>query len=373
MTNVFVEAVGTSVQELPNSVVTGKGAEQTVAGQRTDRFDFLHPVWHAAWADHLIPSKRWLAPAFVFRLTNGDSEVAELVFAKQAVSVAKILSLGGYYWPFRGASRNEVLLSPDLFGSAMAGLLNKRAPGWALRLSPILDTDASMQALSEQLRALGWYKFTRESGKVFELELPASEEALHVSISSSLLRNIRYLRRRAEKEVGNVQWTRYAGASLTAERMDEAAMVEEKSWVAAEQGDVKLLGDENRRFWQQVVREAPPGSEVALWVLRLAGQPAAFSFHVETDRTLCILANGYDPAFKQYSLGSILTYQVFCDAIERGRNLLDWGAGDSGYKQKWGAKGGSSLQEHLLLRPTLTGRLAALALGRSGSGWTRVP
>lgn len=372
MTHVFVEAVAANAQELANLSTTDTGTELPKPVKVAGRFDFLHPLWHAAWADHLIPSKRWRAPAFVFRLTSGDSDAAEIVFANQAVSVAKILSLGGYYWPFRGASRNEALLSPGRFGSAMAGLLTQRAPGWALRLSPILDSDVAMQALSEQLRALGWYKFTRDSGKVFELDLPASEQALQATMSASLLRNVRYLRRRAEKEVGAMVWSRYSGPSLTAERMAEAAMVEEKSWVAAEQGDVKLLGAENRRFWQQVVQGEPSGSEVALWVLSVAGQPAAFSFHVETERTLCILANSYDPAFKQYSLGSILTYQVLCDAIERGRNLLDWGAGDSGYKQKWGAKGGSSLQEHLLLRPSLVGRLAALVLGRSGSGWTRV-
>lgn len=371
MTSVVVEAVGLPEVAFSSNGSQGVLGEHSAVEASTERFGFLNSSWHAAWARHLIPSNRWKEPATVFRLMRGDLEVAETVFASQTMSLVNVFSLGGYYWPFRGASLDIERLEPAQYAASMANALTRRTRFWVLRLSPILDRDVAMQALSEQLRASGWFRFTRESGKVFELSLPPSAAALQSTMSASLLRNIRYMRRRAEKDLGAVRWDRYSGASLTVDRLDEAASVEEKSWVSAKQGDVKLLGAENRRFWQQIAAAAHPGTEVALWILRVGGHPAAFSLNIETDRTLCILANSYVHDLKQYSLGSVLSYQVLCDAIERGRRFLDWGSGDSGYKQKWGAKAGSALQEHLFFRPTLAGRMATLALGRAGSGWTR--
>jgi hypothetical protein len=372
LTNVIVESVSARVEACITAELEESDLDCRQSNSDKKRFCFLNSNWNAAWVNNLIPSKRWLSPAILFQLKHGEINVAEVVFAKQAIFIVKILSLGGYYWPFRGACRKEKMISSKQFGLKMADMLNSRAPAWALRLSPILDSDEAMQSLSEELHALGWYKFVRDCGKVFEIELPSTVEELYKTVSPSLLRNIRYMMRRAEKELGLLQWQRFAGDSLTSEIIEKAALIEEKSWVTAKQGDTKLLGSENRRFWQQVIDSPQPGAEVVLWVLTIAGQPAAFSFHVETERTLFIIANGYDESLAQYSFGSILTHQVMSDAISRGRRLLDWGSGDSGYKQKWGAKGSSSLQEHIFFRPTWLGTVAARVLQRTGSSWAFV-
>jgi hypothetical protein len=58
---------------------------------------------------------------------------------------------------------------------------------------------------------------------------------------------------------------------------------------------------------------------------------------------------------------------VISGAIADGRKLIDWGQGDSGYKQRWGAKPGHAMHDLLALPPRpLTGILTRLLDGRSG-------
>lgn len=341
-------------------------------GRDTHRFDFSSPAWHAAWVQHHIPSDRWRAPVTVFRVIQGENNLGEMLFATQRISVLKVMSLGGYYWPFRGASIDRSRLSPALFAGLMAELISRESSYQVLRMAPVLANDPAIQTLCEQLRGRGWSQFTRETGRVFELEFASTESDLKAQMSASMLRNVLYMQRRTEKDKGPVTWRRYAGSGVTPDVLDEAASVEALSWVYAQQGDVKLVGAGNKAFWQQVIDGLRPGCDVVLWVLYVDGHPAAFSFHLETRSTVFILANGYVQEFNQYSLGSVLTYRVFLDAVQRGMRHLDWGSGDSGYKQKWGAAAGSSLHEHLFFGPTLLGKGGAFLFERAASEWDRV-
>ena len=57
------------------------------------------------------------------------------------------------------------------------------------------------------------------------------------------------------------------------------------------------------------------------------------------------------------------------DALARGITRVDWGAGDSGYKQVIGAEPGPAIRDWLLLRPGLpaaAGHALGWAWRRSG-------
>jgi CelD/BcsL family acetyltransferase involved in cellulose biosynthesis len=84
---------------------------------------------------------------------------------------------------------------------------------------------------------------------------------------------------------------------------------------------------------------------------------------------MCIVANGYDEALKASNPGSLLSLDIFRDAIARGMRLVDWGQGDSGYKQRWGAQPGARMVDMILFRPGLVGALGHRLLKKVLSSW----
>ena len=108
-------------------------------------------------------------------------------------------------------------------------------------------------------------------------------------------------------------------------------------------------------------------------LLRIDGAPAAFAFDLDTGDRRYAIANGYDPAFARQSPGKLLQYRNLVAAKARGIRLVDWGMGDSGYKQVMGAAKGPDLRDWLLLRPGLPALVGRLLAGRwAGWGQSRI-
>ena len=92
-------------------------------------------------------------------------------------------------------------------------------------------------------------------------------------------------------------------------------------------------------------------------LLELDGVPAAFSFDLATGDLTYAIANSYDPAFAGHSPGKLLTYRNLMRAMAMGVGRVDWGAGDSGYKEEMGAYQGPAIRDWLLVRPGLPAML----------------
>jgi hypothetical protein len=325
------------------------------------RRGFVHTHTSAAWEHAYLPGNGWRGPLAVVR-TPG----AEVAFARKRAGKLDLWALGGYYWPWRG-----VAVEPGAGEQALAGLaaeLTRRPCGAMLRMGPLIDGDTDTQHFVTLLRAHGWRGLKQESGQVFELALPASMEELQTQVSTSLWKNIAYLRRRLDKQ-GVVSAERHR---LTAEQaaplLQRAALVEQASWVAQKNKEVKLVGAQNQAYWSQLAQNGG-GPEVVLWLLSCGERDIAFSLHLEHGQTICIVANGYDEEWKASSPGSLLSLDIFKDAIGRGVRLVDWGQGDSGYKQRWGAQRGARMMDVILFRPGLVGAVGYRILKKALSGW----
>lgn len=325
------------------------------------RRGFVHAHTSAAWEQAYLPGNGWRGPVTVIRVAG-----AEVAFARKRAGKLDMWALGGYYWPWRG-----VAVEPGAGEQALAGLaaeLTRRPCGAVLRMGPLIDGDTDTQRFVAQLRERGWRGLKQENGQVFELALPASMKALQAQISTSLWKNIAYLRRRLEKQ-GVVAAQRHR---LTAVRaaplLQRAALVEQASWVGQKGKEVKLVGAQNQAYWTQLAQHGS-GPEVVLWLLSCGERDIAFSLHLEDGQTMCIVANGYDEAWKASSPGSLLSLDIFNDAIGRGKRLVDWGQGDSGYKQRWGAQPGARMMDLVLFQPGLVGTVAYRMLKTAMPGW----
>lgn len=325
------------------------------------RRGFVRAHTAAAWEQAYLPGNGWQGPLKVVRAPG-----AEVAFARKRAGKLNLWALGGYYWPWRG-----VAVEPGAGEQALAGLaaeLTRRPCGPVLRLGPVIDGDTDTQRFVSLLRTQGWRGLKQESGQVFELSLPASKEALQAQVSSSLWKNIAYLRRRLDKQ-GTVSTERHRlGAEQAAPLLQRAALVEQASWVAQQGKEVKLVGAQNQAYWTGLAQQND-GPAVVLWLLSSGGRDIAYSLHLEHGQTMCIVANGYDEEYKASSPGSLLSLDIFQDAIGRGLRLVDWGQGDSGYKQRWGAQPGARMMDLILFRPGLVGAVGYRMLKTALSSW----
>lgn len=332
-------------------------------------FAFGHPSCMKAWADAFLPGRNWRGRLRWGRLRSGDRTLAIVPFAKQKLSALAIDSLAGYYWPFR-----TIYAAPDGAGIAtlarqLGRALAAKPPSSVLRFGPVSSRDQLLHGAMRELIERGWQYLANEAGGVFELDLSVGFETLRQGFSSSLVKHIEYSRRRLAKSLGAVHCERIVLDPGSTSLLEILATIESESWVAKSQGDLKFAGAANRRFWTQLAECSDDHVQAVFWVLRCAERPVAFSAHLETPTTVYILANSYDEAWKAHSPGSILTMEVIKDAAARGKGRVDWGQGDSGYKQRWGAREASQLHDVLLFRPNPVGRLSAFAARRVLSSW----
>lgn len=333
-----------------------------MAFETPGRRGFVRASTSAAWEKAYLPGNGWRGPLKVVRVSG-----AEVAFARKRAGKLDLWALAGYYWPWRGVAVDAGAGEQVLAG--LAAELTRRPCGALLRMGPIIEGDTDTQRFVSLLRAHGWRGLKQESGQVFELTLPTSWEALQAQVSGSLWKNIAYQRRRLEKQ-GAVTSERHRLTVVQAmPLLQRAAAVEQASWVAQQGGEVKLVGAQNQEYWSQLACH-DEGLEVVLWLLSCGEREIAFSLHLECGQTMCIVANGYDEEWKASSPGSLLSSDIFKDAIGRGLRLVDWGQGDSGYKQRWGAQPGARMMDLIMFRPGIVGAAGYRVLKTALSSWS---
>jgi CelD/BcsL family acetyltransferase involved in cellulose biosynthesis len=323
---------------------------------------FCDVAWLRAWEQAFLPSATWRGPLVVHALGEGD-DGAWLPLARQKIAGFPVASLAGYYWPYRTAplGGREAI-------HALARHLRERPPHAVIRLGPISARDSGIARLIDAMQEAGWRGLAQDSGEVFEWQVPAEAEGIEAKSSRSLLKNVRYARRRLERERGAVACERHVLSRDALPLLPELEAIEAACWVAEEAGETKFVGAGNRAFWTYLATHETR-SEIVFWILRVGGVPIAFSAHVETAAEVHIVANNYRADWKEHSPGSILSLDVLTDAVARGRHRVDWGRGDSGYKSRWGAQPSSKLRDVLLFAPGALGAATLVAARRALPAW----
>ena len=174
---------------------------------------------------------------------------------------------------------------------------------------------------------------------------------------------------------GALDWRFVSGADWP-DAFDALAEVERTSWIASRTDgkDVKFTHAGHGAFWRAAAGDPVVADMMRAALLTIDGRPTAFSFDLDAGSLRYAVANSYDPAVAKHSPGKLLQYRNLVDAQGRGIARVDWGAGDSGYKQVIGADAGPAIRDWLLLRPglsALAGRALRGVWRRSGNTQTR--
>jgi CelD/BcsL family acetyltransferase involved in cellulose biosynthesis len=339
------------------------GLIDAVAEQGPDSHRFLRFQWYAA----ALTAYGGRARTIVVE-QDGDPVIA-LPMARFGPGPARLAAIPGCYWPFRSfpasPMANEAAFAALL--SALAGEVN------ALRIGPVYDSDPSLTPLLQAARAGGWAVLDRFVADSYLLDMAAAQAEGTWPRNSTLRKNRFHEKHLGEH--GSLDWQFLSGPDWDAGGFDALATVEEKSWIAArtDGSDAKFIQTGHSAFWRAAANDPVLADMMWAALLRVGGAPAAFSFDMNAGGLKYAIANSYDPAFAKHSPGKLLYYRNLVRALDDGIRMVDWGAGDSGYKRVIGAAKGPAIRDWLLLRPGLPamlGRALRLVWQRSGQAPT---
>lgn len=350
-------------QRLPplsrGSVADGLAAAiDAVAEQAATSHAFLRYGWYAAALSAYGGRARTV-------LVEEDGEpMLAMPLVGVGPTILKAAAVPGCYWPFRsfpvsvaaGAGTMKAALA------ALAGSVN------ALRIGPVYDGDVAAMPLIAAARASGWTVLDRFVADSWLLDMAALRDAGEWPRGSTLRKN-----RFHEKHLaahGAPEWRFLHGGDWPA-AFDTLAGIEQASWIAdrTDGNDAKFTTAGHGAFWRAAAVDPVLAGMLRAALLTIDGKPAAFSFDLDAGGMKYAIANSYDPAYAKHSPGKLLYYRNLVEALGRGVERVDWGAGDSGYKRVIGADKGPAIRDWLLLRPGLpafAGRLARGMWRRSG-------
>lgn len=350
-------------QRLPpvarGSVAEGLAAAiDTVAAQAAPSHAFLRYGWYAAALGAYGGQARTL-------LVEEDGEpTLAMPLVSMGPAWLRAAAVPGSYWPFRSfplaMHAGEATVKVAL--GTLAGAAN------VLRIGPVYDDDTAAMPLIAAARASGWAVLDRFVADSWLLDMAALQAGGSWPRGSTLRKNRFHEKHLASH--GEPVWRFLSGGDWPA-AFDDLAAIEQASWIAArtDGSDAKFTTTGHGAFWRAAAADPVIAGMLRAALLTIDGKPAAFSFDIDAGDLKYAIANSYDPAYAKHSPGKLLYYRNLVEALGRGIARVDWGAGDSGYKQVIGADNGPAIRDWLLVRPglpALAGRLARGLWRRTG-------
>jgi CelD/BcsL family acetyltransferase involved in cellulose biosynthesis len=122
-------------------------------------------------------------------------------------------------------------------------------------------------------------------------------------------------------------------ADLTAS-LDEGFAIEGSGW-KTEAGTAILSQPETTRFYREIAEWAAARGELRLWFLRVGGAAVAFAYCLESDGVVYELKTGFDPEFRSFGPGVLLTQERLRYCFETGARRYEFLGGDFGHKLEW--------------------------------------
>ncbi|MBF5040773.1 GNAT family N-acetyltransferase [Aggregicoccus sp. 17bor-14] len=296
---------------------------------RTDDQVFHRHGYLRCWLDHFAPRARLR----VLTARSAEGRLAgALVLLEQrrrqyGVRVRQLASASNEH-----SGRFDMLAEdPEAVGRAFLAHLAQDESWDVLRVTHVYEGGAAW-ALLPASEAAGMPAGVWHSGQSPYVQLPATLEALAQEKRKNR-KTLRRKRRRLE-ERGKVTVDRVDGGEALDLWLEEGFRIERSGWKAkngtAISQDARTLG-----FYTALAHRAAAEGQLALYFLKLDGQPIAFQFGLAYGERYLAMKPGYDEAYADVSPGQLLTESLIEDCVRRGIRELDLLGDDSPSKREW--------------------------------------
>jgi CelD/BcsL family acetyltransferase involved in cellulose biosynthesis len=161
---------------------------------------------------------------------------------------------------------------------------------------------------------------------------------------------------------GEVEYFFSDGSTGLEKLLDEGFAVEGSGW-KAEGGSAIVSRADTHRFYLDVARWAASRGTLVLAFLRLDGRALAFDLCIEEAGACNVLKGGFDPEYRRFGPGTLLTEASIARAFARGLESYELLGAEDEYKMAWTSTSRERVRFQAFA-PSVAGRVSHLA-------WTR--
>jgi CelD/BcsL family acetyltransferase involved in cellulose biosynthesis len=166
------------------------------------------------------------------------------------------------------------------------------------------------------------------------ITLPSSVDTLMQKLGRKFRHNLRWYRRKLQKDCGHIELKRYDQFGSVAETMNIFFQLHQERWK-----DLGLPGvfatQEMRGFYTDVAMLFANKGWLGLYLLTTNDEPIAVQYGFEYERRMYNALGGFDPAYAKYSVGNLICLGVIERSIDRGLEEYDFMKGGEAYKFVW--------------------------------------
>jgi CelD/BcsL family acetyltransferase involved in cellulose biosynthesis len=307
---------------------------------------FCAPAWMLAWLDHAAGAE--VAPRVIVVRDGGEPvALAPFVLATSRVGVRRLSLMAGVV-----SAGVDVLARPERAREA-AGAVRSAVGDLGADVA-YLDGVPAESAWPELLTGGPPYRDVTVPAPL--IELAGGHDAWLAGRTGSFRRRMRQLRRRLEQRGAVWRLTRTA-AELPRD-LAAFSRLHRARWDFRGGSGVLTAGVD--AMVAQAGRELLPSGRFRLWSLEADGEIVCSQLFLAAGRRCGWWLGGFDPAWARESPTLALLDRIVADAFERDEDVLDLGAGDQPYKERF-ATGAARVDWTLVPLGPLRGRAVVAA------------
>jgi CelD/BcsL family acetyltransferase involved in cellulose biosynthesis len=240
-------------------------------------------------------------------------------------------------------------------GAALAAALVER-PRPRIDLSFIAEDDPFGSQYEQAARSRGFRVISRSALRSPFIELAGDMETFQAGLPTKFVKELERRKRRLGEQ-GEVSVRFGDGGDRLDALLDEGFAIEHSGW---KHGTAIAADPAAEGFYRDVAHWAAERGWLHLGVLRLDDRQIAFSYCLAVAGTMNVVKVGFDPEFRRYAPGSILTQATIESSFAAGLRRYDFLGAEDAYKLDWT----SQVSERLRIQafaPTPAGRAQHLA------------
>jgi CelD/BcsL family acetyltransferase involved in cellulose biosynthesis len=301
-----------------HSAIGSIAAEWEALADRCGAAPFLRPGWFDAWL------RAFGGQPLVLATREGGELTSVLVLLRRP---AALHSAANWHSPLYGA----VAKGPDALQALAGALLAERTS--RVDLAMVDAGDGLLVALHTAAEAAGRAAIDRQVAIQPYVTLDGDFDAYAAGLPRKQRKEIGRVRRRLEAE-GELTVHFEDGSERLDELLQEGFAVEGSGW-KAEQGSAIASQPETLTFYTEVARWAAERGWLRLAFLRLDGRALAFDLCIEAARSEYVLKGGFDPEYRRFGPGVVLTYESLSRAFAEGLSTYEFLGDADSYKLAW--------------------------------------